>query len=92
MSGRRIALRLIVHGRVQGVFYRNWTVGKARQLGLAGWVRNRAEGTVEAVIEGDEDLVRDMIEQMRKGPPAALVDAIDEYPEALRMRADFERR
>ena len=80
------ALHLTVHGRVQGVFYRNWTVQAARQLGLAGWVRNMPEGTVEAHVEGEEPAVRALIAQMDDGPPAARVDRIEERsaePEGL---------
>jgi len=86
------ALRVTVHGRVQGVFYRDWTVQNARQLGLTGWVRNQADGTVAALLQGDASAVRQMIERMRDGPPAARVDRIEEQaiePEPLR---GFARR
>lgn len=66
-----IARRLIVHGRVQGVFYRDWTVRQARANGLAGWVRNLSDGTVEAHLEGEEPAVERMIAHMRSGPPRA---------------------
>ena len=71
-----IARRLVLHGRVQGVFYRDWTVETARRFGLAGWVRNRPNGTVEAQLEGSETKVAEMIEAMRSGPPRARVDRI----------------
>lgn len=87
-----IALRLSVHGRVQGVFYRNWTVNTARQLGLAGWVRNCPDGTVAAHLEGEEPVVRRMIELMHSGPPNARVDHIDLEECAPEHFATFDRR
>lgn len=65
------ARRIIVHGRVQGVFYRDWTVATARSLGLAGWVRNLPDGTVEAHLEGTLPTIERMIEAMHEGPPRA---------------------
>jgi acylphosphatase len=87
-----IALRLTVHGRVQGVFYRNWTVDTARWLGLAGWVRNCADGTVAAHVEGAEPAVRRMVELMHLGPPAAVVKRIDEEGCAPEYFGEFGRR
>ncbi len=87
-----IALRLTVYGRVQGVFYRNWTVRTARQLRLAGWVRNCSDGTVAAHVEGDEAAVHQMIALMRSGPPDAVVERIDERECALEMPDGFGRR
>jgi acylphosphatase len=87
-----IALRLTVHGRVQAVFYRNWTIAAARQLGLTGWVRNCGDGTVAALVQGDEAAVRRMVAAMHQGPPKAVVERIEQQacvPEAL---AGFERR
>ena len=69
--------RLVIHGRVQGVFYRASTQEKAREIGVAGWVRNRPDGTVEAVVEGSPDAVTRLVEWCRKGPPHARVDEID---------------
>jgi len=76
MSARRI-VRLAIRGRVQGVWYRGWTVDAARARGLDGWVRNRVDGSVEAVLAGPADVVAEMIAACRQGPPAARVDAID---------------
>lgn len=87
-----MAINLIVHGRVQGVFYRDWTVRTARALGLAGWVRNLADGTVEAHLEGDAGATRTMIARMREGPPRAEVTRIDESPAEPRDLSAFERR
>ncbi|WP_230293809.1 acylphosphatase [Croceicoccus sp. Ery5] len=87
-----IARKLICHGKVQGVFYRNWTVSTARGLGLTGWVRNRGDGTVEAVLEGDDAAVEAMIAAMHEGPPRARVDSIEcEAVEAMGFTS-FERR
>jgi acylphosphatase len=67
------ARRILVSGRVQRVFYRNWTVGEARALGLAGWVRNFRSGEVEIHAEGPEEAIAALAERCRKGPPAARV-------------------
>ena len=66
-------VRLRITGRVQGVGYRAWAVETARRLGLRGWVRNRAGGSVEGLVSGDEDAVAAMIEACRHGPSAARV-------------------
>lgn len=71
------AIKLIIHGRVQGVCYRQWTVIKATYLNLDGWVRNRADGTVEALLVGRQETVDEMIELCKIGPNGALVDHID---------------
>ena len=76
MSHERI-VRLRIHGRVQGVWYRAWTNEEARELGLDGWVRNRRDGTVEAVLAGAAADVERMIELCRGGPPLARVSGID---------------
>lgn len=86
------ARHLIVHGRVQGVFYRDWTVQTARSLGLAGWVRNLPDGTVEAHIEGDCATVERMIEAMRSGPPRAAPTHIDSDLTDFEAFSSFERR
>ena len=72
--------RLTIKGRVQGVGYRDWAMTTGRHLGLAGWVRNLSDGSVEALIVGDETAVGTMIEACRRGPPAARVDEIDVDP------------
>ena len=68
-----IRRRLVATGRVQGVFYRDWFVAQARVLGLDGWVRNRTDGSVEAVVQGAPDAVDAMIANARRGSPAARV-------------------
>lgn len=86
------ATHLIIHGRVQGVFYRDWTVITARPLGLVGWVRNRSDGTVEAHLEGERAAIDAMIEKLREGPPAARVERIEQTEARAEGLATFERR
>lgn len=71
-----IAKRVVLEGRVQGVGYRDWMVRAARALGVAGWVRNRRDGTVEALVAGDVAAVEELLRRCRAGPPGARVDAI----------------
>ena len=75
----RPALRLRVEGRVQGVGYRYWAVEAARRLGLAGWVRNRRDGSVEILIIGYPAALETMTEACRQGPRAAVVTALERY-------------
>jgi len=71
--------RLIrITGRVQGVGFREWMVAEARRLGLAGWVRNRRDGSVEALLAGDEPAIGQLLIACRAGPPAAQVSGIEE--------------
>jgi len=84
--------RLVVRGRVQGVFYRGWAVETARALGLDGWVRNRRDGSVEMVIAGDETAMDKMIEHCRQGPPAARVTGIEIADTDMEVPAGFESR
>jgi acylphosphatase len=69
---------VVIRGRVQGVGYRMWTEDEARERSLAGWVRNRRDGAVEAVFAGAPDAVAAMVEACRRGPPGARVDEIDQ--------------
>ena len=69
--------RVVVRGRVQGVGYRAWTEDTAILNGLDGWVRNRRDGTVEAVFAGSLEAVEGMIEACRRGPESAQVEAVD---------------
>jgi acylphosphatase len=82
-----IRRRLIVHGRVQGVGFR-WAIARAAESrGVSGWAANRADGTVEAVLEGEPDAVESVVRLSREGPRGAQVDRVDvaeEEPEALR--------
>lgn len=70
-------LHLVIHGRVQGVWFRESMRLRAEQLGITGWVRNRADGTVEAVIQGDDETVSIMLDWSRMGPPQASVTRLD---------------
>jgi acylphosphatase len=70
------AARVRITGRVQGVGYRAWTVDEARRRGLSGWVRNLADGDVEAVFSGSAATVDDMIAACRRGPSSARVDHV----------------
>lgn len=72
------AKRLVIAGRVQGVGYRAWMVEKARSLGISGWVRNRADGAVEALIAGDVAAVEELSRLCRRGPRLAEVSSITE--------------
>lgn len=87
-----VARHLIIIGRVQGVFYRNWAVETARRLGLVGWVRNRMDGNVEAVVEGDADAVQQFLALAHVGPPAAAVTRIEVSEAAPQSLASFEKR
>jgi acylphosphatase len=81
-----IRRRAVVHGRVQGVFFRDTTRRRAESLGVAGWVRNRPDGAVEAVFEGEPEQVESMLRFCREGPGRAEVDRLEvseEEPEAL---------
>ncbi|HET8651470.1 MAG TPA: acylphosphatase [Gaiellaceae bacterium] len=69
--------RVVVSGRVQGVFFRAETRDRASSLGLAGWVRNNRDGTVEAAFEGDRERVESMVEWCRRGPALAEVERVD---------------
>ncbi|KAJ4704953.1 Acylphosphatase [Melia azedarach] len=85
-------VRVVVKGRVQGVFYRNWTIENATQLGLKGWVRNRRDGTVEALFSGNPDSVQDMEQRCRRGPPDAMVTGLDVFPSNDDPGTGFERK
>jgi acylphosphatase len=86
--------RVVIRGRVQRVGYRAWTEYTAIELGLEGWVRNRPDGTVEALFAGPHEAVEAMLEACREGPPGARVEAIDKSActpdhSALRRAGEF---
>jgi acylphosphatase len=92
MSGERKTVRLSITGRVQGVWYRGWTVDQARELGLDGWVRNRRDGSVEAVVSGPPEQVQELIARCRIGPPAAVVQRVDVTPGAESVTRGFHQK
>jgi acylphosphatase len=87
LSGARIARSAVVHGHVQGVFFRDSCRRRAESLGLTGWVRNRDDATVEVHAEGSPEAVAALIEWCREGPRGAYVEHVDvseQDPEGLR--------
>jgi acylphosphatase len=88
----RVRRRVVVHGRVQGVWFRGSTVEAARRLDVDGWVRNRRDGAVEAVFEGAPERVERMVEWTRHGPSLARVDRVDVEEEAPEALQGFEIR
>jgi len=88
-----ICRKLRIRGRVQGVGYRWSLCAEAQRLGLSGWVRNRTDGSVEALVVGDDEAVGKMIEACRRGPLSARVDAVDVEPVDLDvLPSGFTRR
>ncbi len=92
MSG---AIRqVMITGRVQGVGYRAWVEHQARTRDLEGWVRNRRDGSVEALFAGSPEVVSEMVARCRRGPSSARVDAVQDEgasPDALSLRRPGER-
>jgi acylphosphatase len=72
-----VARRVVVHGSVQGVFFRDTTRRKAESRGVSGWVRNRSDGTVEALFVGDREAVDALVAFAREGPRGAQVERVD---------------
>jgi acylphosphatase len=87
MSRKRV--HAVVHGRVQGVFFRDYTRRKARELGVAGWVRNLPQGTVETVVEGEPDKVAAMVDWLHEGSPLSAVSSVDVSEEDPGGEEDF---
>ena len=86
MSPAAVRRRVVVHGRVQGVFFRDSAQRRASEHGVAGWIRNRSDGTVEAVFEGEPEAVERLVRFCRDGPRGALVEHLEvfaEEPEGL---------
>ena len=75
-----VTVRIEIHGRVRGVWFRAWTEREASARGLGGWVRNCRDGSVEAVFSGPPEIVDEMILACRSGPPAANVVDIQKFP------------
>jgi acylphosphatase len=87
-----IRRRVIVHGQVQGVFFRETARRRAQSAGLAGWVANRPDGTVEGVFEGERDAVERLVDFCREGPRGARVDWVDVVAEDTEGVTGFEIR
>ncbi|MDO7841357.1 acylphosphatase [Sphingomonas immobilis] len=88
-----IRRHLLITGRVQNVFYRDWMVEQAAALGIDGWVRNRADGSVEAVVAGASELVETLIVRCREGSPASRVAEVIVTPdESGAVYERFEKR
>lgn len=92
MSSAEAAIHVIITGRVQGVGYRAWTVEQAQSRGLNGWVRNRRDGTVEAVFSGDADMLDAMLQACTDGPPLAQVVDIQRAAYDMLSEAGFTAR
>lgn len=84
-------VQLHIHGRVQGVGFRAALFAQAQRLGVRGWVRNRRDGSVQAVLAGTDDAVQRVLEWARHGPPAAVVERIEVQPAAGEYTG-FEQR
>ena len=85
------SIHCTIHGRVQGVGYRNWTVKNAQKLGLTGWVKNTKDGTVEALFCGDAAAVEAMIEGCADGPLAAKVTNVERKLCDIPAPTDFKQ-
>lgn len=83
------AVLVRIEGRVQGVWYRGWTVQRAGELGLQGWVRNRSDGSVEAMFAGPSVAVETMLQQCWQGPPGAWVTDVRAEPAEAPQRRGF---
>lgn len=88
----KISARVRIYGKVQGVWFRAWTVHEAEAAGVAGWVRNRVDGSVEASFHGEAAAVRTMIERCRQGPPKARVERVEETVEPEPVTQGFTQR
>ncbi len=84
--------RVVVEGRVQGVFFRDSTEQEAERQGVSGWVTNRDDGAVEAVFEGDAGAVESMVEWCRSGPSSASVESVEATEEEPERLSGFEMR
>ena len=92
MSDKTVTRQLRIHGRVQGVYYRASMVAEATRLGLHGWVRNRADGSVEALAQGGAPAVQALVDWARRGPPQALVERVDVADAEPQTLPPFEQR
>jgi acylphosphatase len=88
----RSRARVLVRGRVQGVFFRGEARSRAQSLGLGGWIRNLPDGSVEAVFEGDDERVQSMVDWCRRGPRGAVVESVETAEEEPAGETRFEVR
>jgi len=88
----RVRLRVWARGHVQGVFFRAEARARAESLGVAGWIRNAEDGSVEAVFEGDRERVESMVDWCRRGPAGAQVDELEVEPEEPHAEQGFRVR
>jgi acylphosphatase len=90
LGGRQRSVRVRITGGVQGVGYRYWTEAAAAELRLTGWVRNRRDGSVEALFAGSADAVAEMLARCRDGPRSAVVETVTVVEEGAAAPASFE--
>ena len=88
----RIARRLVIRGLVQGVWFRESMRQEAEAFGVAGWVRNRADGSVEAVVEGPAEALECLVRWARRGPEHAQVESVEQVEHAVAGLERFEKR
>lgn len=86
------AKRVVIAGHVHGVGYRDWLVAQAQSMGVSGWVRNRADGSVEALVQGPTAVVEELLRACRRGPRAAHVESIAEELTDEEAQPGFQRR
>ncbi|HSZ75715.1 MAG TPA: acylphosphatase [Rhizomicrobium sp.] len=92
MSDELTSLRLRIEGFVQGVSFRNFAIDEARHLGVDGWIRNRADGTVETLVSGDNAAVEKFIAACMKGPPGSRVANVEIHKADTPEEKGFRRR
>ena len=87
----QVSVRVRITGIVQGVGYRDWTVRVAVVLGLSGWVRNRSDGSVEAVFQGGQNQIDQMIDKLHQGPSGAVVSCVTINYEKPQKKSGFKQ-
>jgi acylphosphatase len=87
-----IVRRLVITGRVQNVFYRDWFVEQAIGIGVTGWVRNRADNSVEAMVCGSSEMIEAIVAKARQGSPASRVEAVTVEDAPAEVFDGFEKR
>ncbi|HEX3976089.1 MAG TPA: acylphosphatase [Solirubrobacteraceae bacterium] len=92
MAAEKIRRRLVVHGNVQGVFYRDSIRHAARDQSVSGWAANRSDGSVEVVLEGPADAVQSVVAYCHQGPASADVHSVDEHEETPEGLTGFQIR